>query len=106
MASVTEIACLLSSELEGSHPDSDAVEGLLEQLAHLLETSQEAPGELDDLIFDLHALLVNAASTSAAAEGRVRRLLAVAAQQCTAREVFTLCMATLAQQLRWVRLLA
>ena len=101
MSTVTELACLLSSALESPQPDAQHVCGLLAQLLQLLD-SPGAATELDDLICDLHGALVHAAQLSPAAEAHVRRLLAAAAEQCTAREVFTLCMSTLSQQLRSV----
>ena len=102
MSSVTELACSLSSELDSAAPCVAAVAQTLEQLCATLEQSPGAGAELDEILFDLHGALIKAAGTSAAAEGRVRRLLSAAVQHCAAREVFTLCLATMCQQLRWV----
>jgi hypothetical protein len=96
---IAELACVLSSAVEAVESDAQSVTKLLLQLCSLLE-SPEAATELDEILLDLHVTLMNAAELSPAAEAAVRQLLAFAAAQCTAREVFTLCMATLAQELR------
>lgn len=106
MATITEVACLLASAVEGAQPGAAQVCGLLSQLCSLLEQPDDAAAEasaateLDELLFDLHASLIAAAALSPTAEAHVRALLAAAARHCTAREVFTLGMATLSQQLR------
>jgi ABC-type transporter Mla subunit MlaD len=102
MSSVAELACSLSSELDTAAPCANAVAQTLDQLCEALEQAPGAAAELDEILFDLHGALIKAAGTSAAAEGRVRRLLSAAVQHCAAREVFTLCLATLSQNLRWV----
>lgn len=96
---IAELACVLSSAVEAVESDAQSVTKLLLQLCSLLE-SPEAATELDEILLDLHVTLMHATEQSPAAEAAVRQLLAFAAAQCTAREVFTLCMATLAQELR------
>lgn len=99
MSNVLEIACLL-----GDGPPGDRV-ALLTRLAALLDDqaaadAQSAADELDTVLFDLAPALLGCAALSPAAERQVRRVLAAAAQHCTAREVFTLGMAALGEQLR------
>ena len=99
MSNVLEIARLL-----GDGPPGDRVE-LLTRLAALLDDqaaadAQSAADELDSVLFDLAPALLRCAALSPAAERQVRRVLAAAAQHCTAREVFTLGMAALGEQLR------
>lgn len=106
MASVTELACSLAGALDAPEPDTQNVCELLERLATLLQqpangqAQTSATAELDELLFDMDASLLAAAALSPAADARVRALLAAAARCCTAREVFTLGMAALSQQLR------
>lgn len=110
MASVTELACSLAGALDAPGPDIHVCE-LLQRLAALIhrpdnaESQTSAIAELDELLFDMHTSLLAAAALSPAADAHVRALLATAACCCTAREVFTLGMAALSQQLmcgsRW-----
>lgn len=100
MSSVLEIACLL-----GDGPDAGTTVALLSQLASLLDqgsadAQNTAADELDSVLFDLTPAMLRCAAQSPAAEQQVRRVLAAAAQHCTAREVFTLGMAALGEQLR------
>lgn len=107
MQSVTELASSLASALDAPQPDAQHCCELMERLAALLHQSDDAEAqasaaaELDELLFDLHPALLAAAALSPAADAHVRALLAAAARCCTAREVFTLGMAALSQQLRW-----
>lgn len=103
LQSVTELACALAGAVDSTthQPDAAAVATLLDGLAAALdEGGPAAAEELGELLFDLHASLMAAAALSEATDAGARRLLAAAAQRCSAREVFTLGMAALSQQLR------
>ncbi|KAI7836803.1 hypothetical protein COHA_009348 [Chlorella ohadii] len=99
MSSVLEIACLL-----GDGPGAGEAVALLSSLAFLLDEqasgdAQSAADELDSVLFELTPALLRCTALSPAAEQQVRRILAAAAERCTAREVFTLGMAALGEQL-------
>jgi len=100
MSSVLEIACLL-----GDGPGAGEAVALLSSIASLLDEqantdAESAADELDSVLFELTPALLRCAALSPATEQQVRRILAVAAERCTAREVFTLSMAALGEQLR------
>ncbi|PRW44415.1 putative kinase [Chlorella sorokiniana] len=99
MSNVLEIACLL-----GDGPEAGDAVALLSSLASLLADhsaadAQSSADELDSVLFDLTPALLRCAALSPAAERQVRRILVAAAERCTAREVFTLGMAALGEQL-------
>ncbi|KAL4428455.1 hypothetical protein ABPG75_002544 [Micractinium tetrahymenae] len=97
--SASELVCQLSSALEGGSGE-EGLPALLQELAGLVDTpGSGSASELDEILMDAWPLVMAAAGRSAAAEAAARPLLAAVARHCTAREVFTLCMATLAEHL-------
>lgn len=101
--STSELVCQLNSALESCSREAE-LPALLLALERLLDDPQsEAASELNEILMDAWPLLMAAAARSAAAEAAAHTLLAALARHCTAREVFTLCMASLAEHVRWAQ---
>lgn len=98
--SITGLACELASAAERGG-DSKQAASLLQALCDQLAASgDDGAAELDEVLLDLQRPLLQSAALSIEAEAAARCLLTVAATVCTAREVFTLCIAALSETLR------
>ncbi|PSC69963.1 hypothetical protein C2E20_6640 [Micractinium conductrix] len=97
--SITGLACELASAAERGG-DSKQAASLLQALCDQLAASgDDGAAELDEVLLDLQRPLLQSAALSIEAEAAARCLLTVAATVCTAREVFTLCIAALSETL-------
>lgn len=96
---VSELICQLSSALDGGNQEAEFA--VLQALAGLLNNPRaDEASEMDEILMDAWPLLMAATAQSVAADAAARPVLAALARHCTAREVFTLCMAALAENLR------